>query len=221
MNILKRMKRDLATQKFINGYQKTDKKGKIRPFDDEFLASLEGKYWQGLPLYYHLIKSMSDGRCYDASTALCLAMGEGSYIVQGDLKSQEGLWNGHTGHGWVECDDKVYDTTWQIICKKDDYYKLFKPKLWSKRDYKTFKEGLKSITDPEIRTKEWYEKNPSTANILIYQVRALEMLKLKNENLTKEARINAQKVLNDLPNATLEDFNKFMKEQLKMQESEM
>ena len=178
MNIFKKIQANIATIKFYREYDKLEVQGKLEHFDQADLSFLDGKYWQGLPMYYFLTDYMSNGRCYDASIALGLAMGEGAYVVRGDLKSMIGAWGeNRLGHGWVEYGDKVYDTTWKIICDRENYYKVFKPEVWSKVDYKTYKRNLKEITDPEIRTKEWYEKNPTSANLLIFQVREIEMLK--------------------------------------------
>ena len=49
--------------------------GEIRAFDEEFYASLKGKYYNGIPVYYYLLR-MSMGKCYDASAILGLALGD-------------------------------------------------------------------------------------------------------------------------------------------------
>lgn len=215
MNILSKIKSNITTLRFNSGLRKLVEQGKVRPFDVEFLSQFDGKYWHGLPIYYYLTKDMANKKCYDASCSLGLAMGDGAYIMRGDLQSQEGLWKGNTGHGWVETDTHVFDTTWQMIFKKEDYYKVFRPKVYSKTDYNKFKTGIKQITDPEIRDKKWYEENPTFANILIFTVRELEMQKLENKNLNKEEKEFSEKVLNDLPNVSLREYNEFIDKELK------
>ncbi len=219
MNIFKILKNQRITRKFYRDYIRLQVQDKLVHFDHADFSFLDGKYWHGLPLYYYLTEYMSMGRCYDASTALGLAMGKGAYIVRGDLKSMEGAWGKEkTGHGWVEFGDKVYDTTWQIICDKEDYYKVFRPKVLSIRSYEEFKKDLSKITDTEIKTKEWYEENPSSANILIFQIRALEMKKLKSETLSKKEKAFSKKVLQDLPKVSLKELDAFIEKELRERE---
>lgn len=203
MKFIDKIRKNLATINFNSLYNKYFKSGDIKPFDDEFLSRFDGKYYHGLPIYYYLTDYMSNGRCYDASIVLFLAMGEGTYLCRGELQSQIGTWTRGTGHGWVETDDMVYDTTWQIMCKKEIYYKVFKTKLNTRKDYKTAEKGLRNITDTSIHDKEWYEQNFGNHNILIFQVREIEKLKLNSKLTSEKEKAFARKVLNDLPNTRL------------------
>lgn len=215
MKLIDKIRKNVATKKFNDLYNKYLKRGEIKHFDEEFLSQFDGKYYHGLPIYYYLTDYMSNGRCYDASIVLCLAKGEGSYLCRGELLSQIGNWENGLGHGWVETDDMVYDTTWQIICKKDIYYKVFKTKCNSRKDYKSAEKGLSCITDTQIHDKEWYENNHGNHNILVFQVREIEKLKLNSKNTTKEEKEFAKKVLKDLPDITLMSFDEIYNENFK------
>ena len=207
MKLLDKIRANITSAKFDLAFNKLCKSGKAKPFDDEFFAKFEGMYYHGLPVYYYLCDMMSNGRCYDASAVLGLAMGEGAYVCRGHIDSQYGYWKGKTGHGWVETDTLVYDTTFKIICKKEDYYKVFKARLSSKRDYETHREDMSKITDVSIHDKKWFEENAGFSNLLIFQVRELEKLKLESKNTSEEEKDFARKVLNDLPNTKLEDVS--------------
>ena len=206
MKLIDKIRRDFTTINFNKSYNKYFKSGDIKYFDENFLSQFDEKYYHGLPIYYYLTDYMSNGRCYDASIVLCLAMGEGTYLCRGDLKSQIGNWTRGIGHGWVETEDMVYDTTWQIICKKEVYYKVFKPKSIIRKDYKTAEKDLRNITDTIIHNKVWYEQNNGNHNILIFQVRELEKLKLNSSSTSKKEKEFAKKVLKDLPDTKLNYF---------------
>ena len=117
MNIFKELKRNINSVRFNELFQKAIRNGDIRFFDAEFYKNFEGMYFNGLPIYYYLEK-MSMGKCYDASAILALAMGEGSYVCRGELSTMSKINNEPFGHGWVETEDSVYDTTWKIILDK-------------------------------------------------------------------------------------------------------
>ena len=173
-------------------------KGKFKPFDDNFFRMLEGKYYNGVPVYYYL-KDMSLGKCYDASAILGLALGEGCTICRGNLISMENFWGkDYTGHGWIEKDGLVYDTTMQMICDKQTYYKILKVTNVSSRPYQQFFQDCQGLSDWTIHTKSWYENNYSPANIFIFQVRELAKLKLKIPSCKDEQDFYL-KLLTDLP----------------------
>ncbi len=180
--------------------------GTIKEFDDEFYKRFEGLYFHGVPIYFYISPAYASGRCYSASAILALAMGD-CYIYRGDLVSQSLYWGRDSlGHGWVEKDGYVYDTTWGIYCKADVYKHVFKPKVHQKVASKEFykscnlffdeeKEGL----DLEIHDKAWYENNYSSATLSVWETRVYAQKQLEKPDLYQEERDFWQKLLNDLP----------------------
>ena len=200
---MKRLKDILQNIAFTLRYEKNIGKGAIREFDENFYSQFDGMYFDGMPIYFLLNSIMSEGRCYDASAVLGLALGPGSYICRGDLSSQAYKWGRDSlGHGWVEKDGYVYDTTWHIICEKGIYEKVFKPVNVNKREYSKFFDDCKEITDWTIRDKTWYEENYSISHMTIKTVRAVALLSLKNPKLSDDERKYWQKLLKDLPDET-------------------
>lgn len=201
MNIFKELKSGINKVRFDELFQKAVKQGDIRFFDDEFYQNFDGMYYNGLPIYYYMEK-MSMGKCYDASAILALAMGEGSFVCRGELKTMSNINDEPFGHGWVETDNKVYDTTWKIILDKKLYYKIFGAKLDNKRTAQQFFEDCKEISNWEIHNKEYYENNYDFANMLIFQVHQIAELNIKNPRTERDKRFY-QKLREDLP-----DFEK-------------
>ena len=173
--------------------------GQIKSFDDKFYSQFEGMYFMGLPMYYHLYR-ISMGKCYDASAALGLAFGESCYICRGTLKNLNPIYGEKFHHGWVEKDGIAYDTTWQISCPVEIYKKLFNPVGINRRSYKQFFEDCAEMSDWHIRDKKYYEENYSMDNLLIFQVRNLETLKLNDPDISENEKRFIKKLLADLPN---------------------
>ena len=197
-----------------SGLQEKQLAGTIRPFDDEFYSSIEGKYYNGLPIYYYLLR-MSMGKCYDASAILGLALGD-CEICRGNLKKAPTECGNEFGHGWVEKDGMVYDTTWQIITDKHTYYKLFGASRVWKKDSKEFFELNKGLSSWEIHDKEYYEKNYIPMDsLLIFQVEQLERVHLESPispiSTIKDKEI-AKKVLGDLPKVQIKSSAKELEE---------
>ncbi len=207
MNLFKKQKGDIQTFKSSKEYEILKQQGEVKSFDADFFASLEGKYWQGLPLYYFLENNRSMGICCYPSYALGLVMGEGAEVLFGKMQADEKSLEAYSGHVWVEFGDKVYDPVWQIICDKDNYYSVLKPNVKSKANYKQLVEIVSNFTDSKIRTKDWYETHPTMLNYLIFQIRASEELNLKADHISTEEKEFARKVLKDLPKTSLKDLN--------------
>ena len=91
--------------KLYSGLDKKKKSGLIRPFDEEFYSSLDGKYYNGIPVYYYLMR-MNMGKCYDCSAILGLALGD-CKICRGNLNKAPTRSGNNFGHGWVEKDGFV------------------------------------------------------------------------------------------------------------------
>ena len=204
------------------GLAEKKKAGIIRPFDEEFFNSIEGKYFNGIPVYYYLIR-MNMGKCYDCSAILGLALGD-CKICRGNLRKAPTDKGNDFGHGWVEKDGLVYDTTWQIITDKHTYYKLFgASKVWARED-KQFFEDCKGFANWEIHDKKYYEENYiPMESLLILQVESIERLHLDSPVSpisTVEDKEIAKMVLADLPKvseASFEEFKLFAKTELEKQ----
>lgn len=188
-----------------SGLEQKKQAGIIRPFDDEFYSSIEGKYFNGIPVYYYLIR-MNMGKCYDCSAILGLALGD-CKICRGNLNKAPTDVGNDFGHGWVEKDGLVYDTTWQIITDKRTYYKLFGASHVLARDSKQFFEDCKGMSYWEIHDKKYYEDNYIPMDsLLIFQVEQLEKLHIdspESQISTKRDKEIARMVLADLPKITL------------------
>ena len=184
-----------------SGLYEKKNSGIIRPFDKEFYTGLEGKYFNGIPVYYYLIR-MNMGKCYDCSAILGLALGD-CKICRGNLRKAPTDKGNDFGHGWVEKDGLVYDTTWQIITDKHTYYKLFGASHVYSRDSKQFFEDCKGMANWEIHDKKYYEENyVPMESLLIFQVESIERLHLDSPISpisTKEDKEIAKIVLADLP----------------------
>ena len=197
-----------------SGLDEKKHSGKIRPFDEEFYSSIEGKYYNGIPVYYYLMR-MNMGKCYDCSAILGLALGD-CKICRGNLRKAPTRSGNKFGHGWVEKDGIVYDTTWQIITDKHTYYKLFGASgVWA-RDSKQFFEDCKGMSSWEIHDKKYYEENYIPMDsLLIFQVRELEKVHLNSPVSpisTKEDKEIAKLVLKDLPNVEIKSTFSFVEE---------
>lgn len=199
MEKLKEIKRRVNKYLFDEKFDKYIKKGLIKKFDADFYAKFDGMYYNGLPIYYYLEK-MSMGQCYDASAILALAMGEKANVCRGELKTMSHIFPEEFGHGWVECEDKVYDTTWQVVLDKKLYYKLFGVIDESVRTNEQFFEDCKHFSDWTIHTKEYYENNyVPLVNLGIFQVHQLAELILRLPQTSEKDRKFYQKLKEDLP----------------------
>jgi len=215
MSIFKNIKREIVTQKFSKDFDNLIKSGKAKRFDEEFFNSFDGMYYNALPVSYYL-KRMSMGHCYDASAILGLAMGKDCFVCRGNLANMACIQGDDDfEHGWVEKDDKVFDTTWQVVMQTQDYYKLFGVDSVCRREHTKFFEDCKEISCFEIHDKKYYEENYIPfARESVMLARTGELMKL--EYLPKdnvEERIECESILNKLPDldlmprVSMEDFN--------------
>ena len=198
MNALEKILFEIRNVKFEKIYNLLIKKGSIVKFDESFYSKFEGMYFNGLPVYYYL-QELNMGKCYDTSAILSLALGNNNYVCRGELHTMSKIYRENFDHGWVEDDMFVYDTTWQFICDKKTYYKLFDVKNLRKQQSLEFFEDCKGISSWKIRNKEYYEKEHTLDTMLIYVAKAYELKKLKDKNLSKTQREFSLKVLKDLP----------------------
>ena len=204
-NEINKFRQNCKGARLYSGLKTKKETGEIRPFDDEFYTLISGKYYNGLPVYYYMLR-MSMGKCYDASAILGLALGD-CKICRGNLNKAPTESGNDFGHGWVEKDGLVYDTTWQIITDKHTYYKLFGASKVSATDSKEFFELNKGMSSWEIHDKEYYEKQYIPMDsLLIFQVEQIEKLHLNSPVSpisTKQDKEIAKRVLEDLPKVTL------------------
>lgn len=181
---------------------KYNKSGKFKKMDDEFYAQFDNMYYNGIPIYYYLQK-MSMNRCYDASAVLALALGENCNVCRGILDNAVLSSGKEFVHGWVEMDDKVYDTTWQIIADKKAYYKTFGAKAREVTPQKEFFERSKHISNWKIHDKEYYENGEgSLSTLMISQIEQLQMAILMHPSTDYAEREFSKKVLADLPDTS-------------------
>lgn len=209
MKLIENVDRFWQRYKSVTLYSSLDEKqksGKIRPFDEEFYSTLKGMYYNGIPVYYYLMR-MNMGKCYDCSAILGLALGD-CKICRGNLRKAPTRSGNKFGHGWVEKDGLVYDTTWQIITDKLTYYKLFGASHVCAREDKQFFEDCKGMSSWEIHDRKYYEdKYVPIDALLIFQVRELEKIHLESPISpisTAEDKEIAKMVLADLPNVELQ-----------------
>lgn len=192
--------KDIITwQVFTRKYTRRCENGVICEFDRKFYSQFEGMYFNGLPVYYYLSPVYANGRCYDVSEILALALGD-CHICRGELKSQKLYWGEDgLGHGWVEKDGYVYDTTWSIYCPVDVYKRVFKAVTTSRECSQSFFENVVDDEDWNIHDKGWYDKKNLDDYPMIEQVRKVAKKQLELTSLFDEEKEFWQKVLVDLP----------------------
>lgn len=194
---MRNIKAILKSFSFTRNFNLNKKSGNICEFDQKFYSQFDGVYFHGLPIYFYFSPLMANGRCYDASMVLGLAFGSDCYICRGDLSSQLGTWGENKlGHGWVEKDGYVYDTTWKVYCEKGVYEKVFKPINVRRQKSSDF------TTMGAIHNREWYEQNCSLSNLLISQVKEIANLELTDSKLEEDKKNFWQKLIQDLPDET-------------------
>ncbi len=211
MDLIKNLKALFANIKFENQFKKLVEQGIIKPFDEKFYEQFENMYYLGLPVYYYL-QRMNMGKCYDASAVLGFAFGKDCYICRGELNNIAKCLKEPFGHGWVEKDGYVYDTTWQIICPTQTYYKLFGTGCYDKQSHTKFFEDCKNLSDWTIHNKEYYETNPNSAYLMVLPAMEGELKTLESgiltistnrelivRKITQKDREFIEKLLKDLP----------------------
>lgn len=105
---------------------------KIEDFPDELWNKIEKHYYCGNPLSVLLQNGFNDGKCYDRSYALTMVFDKCN-LVRGTLprfgKIKGISYDPDFGHGWVEDEKYVYDTTLLKRINKEYYYKMFGAKV--------------------------------------------------------------------------------------------
>ena len=104
--------------------------GLIQPFPDEVMKRLENCYYYGTPMNVFLASGadLSQEKCYDRSYGITMAFDKFN-LIRGDLMnyaktSPRQEHDPNFGHGWMESDGWVYDTTFNIRVKKW-FYKIW------------------------------------------------------------------------------------------------
>ena len=104
----------------------------ILPFEEELFERLNNVFINGIPItlflkYDRPLPYIQPGQCYDRSLLLTMGMDE-AILVRGnntDLALRYG--EEGAGHGWVEKDGWVYDTSLMKKIKKERYYEMYLP----------------------------------------------------------------------------------------------
>ena len=104
--------------------------GTIVPFDKELYDVLNKTLIFDIPvdIYIKYLKpTLPPGKCYDRSLYMFLSF-EDAVLVRGDVKNLIIKYGEEeAGHGWMERDGYVYDPTFMLIFKQEDYYRIFQP----------------------------------------------------------------------------------------------
>lgn len=145
---------------------KAIKKGKAQSFSDEFYSKLKTEF-AGINCGEILKTANTNGKCYFYSLLLAKAL-EGGTLIVGKLNAlNSNIRNEYIdefGHGWVEKDGLVYDTTSKQIFNKDWYYKKFNAEV--KQSYLSeelnnpdlfFKLGINAVKDRSELVKPLFE----------------------------------------------------------------
>ena len=136
-------------------FQEGKANGEILPFEDELFERLNHVYLNGIPITFHLkyirpIPHLQPGQCYDRSLWITMGMDD-AVLVRGDNKDLEFAYGKeNAGHGWVEKDGWVYDTSLLLKIKKERYYQMYLP---SHVHYYSYE---------EYSNREWYQDIIST-----------------------------------------------------------
>lgn len=138
------------------------KKKKSKVFDDEFYMNLTKKYND--KTFGEILKNNNtDGCCYFYSLMLAKNI-EGSTLCVGKLNKLNSVFNysyiDTFGHGWVEKDNLVYDTTSKQIFDKDFYYKNYDADVVEKISSEKLKnfDVFKSLVKKSIENRSKLEK---------------------------------------------------------------
>lgn len=131
------------------------RKRKSIEFDSEFYNKLDN-YYSDRTFGQILKNENTNGCCYFYSLMLAKNM-EGSTLCVGNLNKLNSVFNysyiDTFGHGWVEKDNLVYDTTSKQIFDKEFYYKNYnvevKEKISSEKlkNFDVFKSLLKKSVE--------------------------------------------------------------------------
>lgn len=123
-------------------FRKGIKDGQIIPFDNEFYSKMSNVFFNCIPISMHikyLKPTTSPGKCYDRSLFMFFCFDD-ALLIRGDVKDLELKYGSYNaGHGWIEIDNYVYDSSYIMRFDKDLYYKMFSPTnvhKSTKEDYK-------------------------------------------------------------------------------------
>lgn len=142
------------------------KKGKSSAFSDDFYNSLKTEF-AGVKCGEKIKSENTSGQCYYYSLLLAKSM-PGSTLIIGALNNINSTVRNEYynvfGHGWVEKDGLVYDTTSRQVFNKDWYYDKFNASV--KESYKSeelsdpdlfFRLGVNAIKDRSFLVKPLFE----------------------------------------------------------------
>ena len=103
-------------------------KGLIQPFEPQLLKRLKNIYYGSVPISVFIgNRDFCNGKCYDRSMLISMGMDD-FLLMRGKVKSLEIQYGKEkSGHGWVESNGWVYDTSMGFKVEKNLYYKLEQP----------------------------------------------------------------------------------------------
>lgn len=185
-------------------YAKGVKKGLIQDFPPELIEESKKHYYCGNPLYVFLHEGLSLGKCYDRSYALTMCFDKCN-LVRGALteygKAKRNPDDPDFGHGWVEDDKYVYDTTFLKRFDKKFYYKLFKVRVDT------------VVSSDELNKDEEYFKMKNTTREDIENSIGLEatnawLMKVVLEEREKNSGKDLSYLKAEVPDIDIDEVNK-------------
>jgi len=129
-----------------NELKKWAEKGAIRPFPKPVFDALRPFHYGGVPLSILLfVTEMNNGKCYERSSLMALALDECKRHVGEILSLKLSYGEDKGGHAFIEAYDYVLDTSNGLIFTKEAYWDLEKPVIFQTMT----KEDI--IKQPEIQ----------------------------------------------------------------------
>lgn len=155
----------------------------IEDYPKELWEEIKKHYYYGTPLFVLLQEGFNIGKCYDRSYALTMAF-KNCKLIRGSLPKYGEIHNieydPDFGHGWVEDNKYVYDTTFMKRFNKKFYYHLFQAQADT------------IISSDELNNDENYKKMKATTKKDIENSIGLDAMNawLLDEILKQQENIN-------------------------------
>ena len=185
-------------------YKKGVRKGLIQNFPKELIQETKKHFYCGSSLYVYLNEGFNLRKCYDRSYALTMCFDKCN-LVRGSLteygKAKRNPDDPDFGHGWVEDDKYVYDTTFLKRFDKKFYYKLFKARVDT------------VVTADELNKNEEYLKMKNTTREDIENSIGLEatnawLMKVVLEEREKNSGRDLSHLKAEVPDIDIDEVNK-------------
>lgn len=152
----------------------------IHGFSDVFKRSIENRGTGSIPkllkAFFDEYNGAFDGKCHQASIQFC---GYNNVVTAFASEPQSGL---RFLHSFIENDERVLETTANIIMNKEDYYRLLKPEILTKIPGEELFELYEDFFEKHPRLKRMgikqllveydeVKRNPDTIKIKTYSNR--------------------------------------------------